>query len=106
MRIKEINGDFIRFDNGMMITYDYQQECYENNYADFKQIENLAYDIDFNEKLIFERVKDSGFRFGSIGTPMFFIPCYSRQNGYYSSNVDIYFNGVEVLNVSGEWIYE
>lgn len=106
MKITNIKNKSINFNNGMAISFDHAQECYEDNYADFKQIENIAYDIDFDEELIFERVKDSGFRFGSIGTPMFFIPCYSRQNGYYSSNVDIYFNGAEVLSVSGEWIYE
>jgi hypothetical protein len=24
---------------------------------------------------------------------MFFVPCYSEQNGYYSSDIDIYLNG-------------
>ena len=30
---------------------------------------------------------------------MFFVPCYSFQNGYYSSDVDIELNGEVVLNV-------
>jgi hypothetical protein len=25
---------------------------------------------------------------------MFFVPCYSSQNGYYSSDIDVYLNGV------------
>lgn len=32
-------------------------------------------------------------------TVMVFVPCYSEQNGYYSSDVDIYYNDKKVLNV-------
>ena len=44
---------------------------------------------EFPVDLTFEKVDGSGFRFG--GTYMFFIPCYSDQNSYYSSNIYIYF---------------
>jgi len=30
---------------------------------------------------------------------MFFVPCYSEQNGYYSSDVDIFFDNNCVLNL-------
>lgn len=29
---------------------------------------------------------------------MFFVPCYSVQNGYYSYEITIMYNGVEVLS--------
>ena len=103
---KAINKESIIFDNGMMITYDHEQDCCEYNYADFYQIEKLAFDTEFGEDLIFEKVDGAGFRFGSKGTPMFFVPCYSAQNGYYSEDVDIYFNGKHVIKVDGEWIDE
>lgn len=32
-------------------------------------------------------------------TRMFFVPCYSEQNGYYSRDVDIYFNDEKVLGL-------
>jgi hypothetical protein len=32
---------------------------------------------------------------------MVFVPCYSEQNGYYSCDVDIYYNGDLVLNTCG-----
>ena len=106
MRIKEINEDFIRFDNGMVITDDHQQECCESNYADFEQIEDLAYNIDFDEELIFEKIDDCGFRFGSKDTPMFFVPCYSEQNGYYTADIDVYFNRKKIMNVFCERIID
>ena len=81
MKIIEVNSEKIMFDNGSTISYD-SEEDYAQNYADFKQLEELAYDIDFNETLYFEYVP-CGFRFGNRGRIMFFIPCYSEQNGYY-----------------------
>lgn len=33
---------------------------------------------------------------------MFFIPCYSDQNGYYSSDIDIFYDGRHVFNVDCE----
>lgn len=102
MKIKEVNGEHILFDNGSEITFDHDQDCCENNFADFEQIEEAAKEFDFAEQLIFEKVEGSGFRFGSVRTYMFFIPCYSEQNGYYSDDIDIYFNGKTVLNLECE----
>lgn len=99
MRIKEITDDKILFNNGNEITYDHRQECCEWNFADFKAIDEPAiYNVDFDENLKFEAVQDAGFRFGSHPLRMFFVPCYSYQNGYYSSDIEIYYNGKQVLN--------
>ena len=103
MRIKDVTYEQILFDNGSCITFDHMRDCCESNFADFYQIENEAMETDFCEELIFEEVEGSGFRFGSKGTHMFFIPCYSHQNGYYSSHVDIYFNYEHVLLVEAEF---
>lgn len=102
MKIKNITEDEILFDNGKDITYDHDQQCCEYNYADFKQLDDLAKDCDFDENLKFEVVDDCGFRFGDE-RQMFFVPCYSEQNGYYSSDVDIYYDGHRVLTVDGDW---
>ena len=37
---------------------------------------------------------------------MYYVPCYSSQNGYYTTEVDIYYNGKCVCNTEGEWIDE
>lgn len=70
MYISEVTDERIIFDNGNFIEYYHEQDCCENNYADFKALENLAYDYDFNECLIFE-YNNYGFRFGDRGR-MFF----------------------------------
>lgn len=96
MRILKINEDFIEFDNGKRIEFDHYQECCENNYADFKQLEPLARDVDFSEPLVFESC-NYGFRFGNPPIYMFFVPCYSEQNGFYSNELDILYDDKEVI---------
>ena len=91
MRIKEITNEKITFDNGNYITFDHDTDCCEWNYADFNYLKDECgiMSFDFPENLEFEVVDGSGFRFG--GARKFFVPCYSDQNGYYSSDIDIYY---------------
>ena len=65
-------------------------------------MEKLAYEVDFDEELDFEAVRDAGFRFGNLPAKMFFVPCYSEQSGCYSIDLDIYFNGKKVIGVECE----
>ena len=104
MKIKSIDDSAITFDNGMDITFDHVADCCEYNYAAFKEVDDLAKNFEFSENLIFERVNDCGFRFGNNFQNMVFVPCYSNQNGYYSSDVDIYYNDKQVLNADCEII--
>lgn len=103
MKIKRIDEECILFDDGSRITYDHTQDCCEYNYADFPQIdEESIYDIVFDKNLRFESVEYAGFRFGSNPTQMVFVPCYSAQNGYYSADIDIYYDDVRVLSFEAE----
>lgn len=104
MKIISVTSDAIIFDNGDEITFDHVEDCCEYNYAAFEEIDDLAKNFEFSENLIFEAVPNSGFRFGDNPQNMVFVPCYSKQNGYYSSNVDIYYNDKQVLNADCDWI--
>ena len=97
MRILNVTEDSIEFDNGKEISFDHDQQCCEINYADFEQLDSLAREVDFSEQLVFESC-DYGFRFGNPPINMFFVPCYSEQNGYYSNELDIWYDGKEVIN--------
>ena len=93
-KIIKTEENLIEFSDGARITCDHEQDCCEWNYADCDQLDDLARGYDFNTaKLTFEAVDGSGFRFGDRPERMFFIPCYSEQNGYYSSDIDVYLNG-------------
>lgn len=105
MKIKQVTDEAIIFDNGNSITFDHEQDCCEYNYADFSILnENVVnYNYDFKENLKFRAVEGMGFKFGSDGR-WIFIPCYSEQNGYYTEEIDIYYNGKRVLNFNAEFV--
>lgn len=105
MKIKEVTDEHILFDDGSEITYDHYCDCCETNYADFEQLDTIARNTEFDSDLVFEEADDFGFRFGNKPNKMFFVPCYSNQNVYYSNDVDIYYKGKEVLTTYGK-VYE
>lgn len=98
MKIKRVTEKEILFDNGNLITYFHYQDCCETNFADFSVLNenNIYYDHNFDTKLQFEFVEDEGFTFGDEVAKIF-IPCYSEQNGYYSTDIEIHYNGKRVL---------
>ena len=102
-KIKEITEEHILFEDGSEITYYHGQDCCEWNYADFEQLDDIARNTVFDtENLKFYYVNKAGFSFGN--DRMFFVPCYSEQNGYYSDDIDILFNGVQVFNFNCKFV--
>ena len=97
MKIAKIDDSAIVFDNGNTITFDHYQDCCEHNYADFEQLDDIARNANFDCNLDFEAINGSGFKFGNKPNKMYFVPCYSVQNGYYTNAIDIYYNGEQVL---------
>ncbi len=103
--ITTINNEEIIFSDGSRISYDHDHDCCEDNYADFEQLDDIARGTDFNTNDMVFKKADCGFMFGNEPTKMFFVPCYSEQNGYYTTDVDIYYNGNEVLETEGKFLY-
>lgn len=99
MKIVSVTDEKILFDNGNSITFDHEQDCCEWNYADFEQLDDVARATEFDPNLDFIPQGDVGFLFGNVPDKMFFVPCYSCQNGYYSNELDIYYNANDVYNV-------
>lgn len=96
MKISAVYHDSIVFDNGDTITFAHTRDCCEDNFADFEQLDDLSRTHDYKLPLVFESVEGSGFRFGDKQW-MAYVPCYSEQNGYYTRDIDIYYNGKRVL---------
>lgn len=97
IQINEVTVDSIIFSDGSELIYKHEQDCCENNYADFGQIDDLALSYSFKTPLKFE-LCDEGFRFGD-GQKWVFVPCYSDQNGYYSNELDIIYNNELIFNI-------
>lgn len=104
MRIVSITEEKILFDNGNTITYDHAQDCCEHNYADFEQLDDIARTTDFDPNLVFFHQNEAGFLFGNLPNKMFFVPCYSCQNGYYTTNLEVYYNNNVVLSMDCQMI--
>lgn len=93
-RIVEFYENLIKFDDGTAITAFHAQDCCEHNYADCAQLDDIARNTAFDtNNLEIEILENQGFRFGNKPSKMFFVPCYSDQNGYYSTNLSIFVNG-------------
>jgi hypothetical protein len=102
-KIKTFEENLLVFDDGTQITCDHVPDCCEYNYARFEDIDDIAKTTDFDtSNLAVETVENAGFRFGNQPNKMFFVPCYSSQNGYYSCNLDIYINNRQVASVDCE----
>lgn len=102
MKIVKITEDAIIFDNNSKITYDHERDCCEYNWADFSVLNKNTINIDYDfPKIKFKAVNELGFKFGVPGH-WIFVPCYSDQNGYYSTDIDIYFNDEKVLTFLAE----
>lgn len=106
MKIEKWNDDYIWFTDGSTISYDHYQECCECNYADFSVLEVFYQDEEFDDFEVIP-VNDCGFLLSLelpkrdttnpdyTSTKKIFIPCYSDQNGYYSSDLTIIIRGPE-----------
>ena len=91
MKIKKVTDEGIWFDNG---SYIYHEEIDDGgvcwNYADWKSIEDEAYNFDFPKVPDFEVVDEVGFKMGRKDVRMFFIPVYSCQSGCYDDRIKVY----------------
>lgn len=103
--ITTLGDEKIIFDNGKEMTYYHEQDCCESVWADFHAIkDDFGFEYKFEEPLLFEAVEGFGFRFGNPGK-MVSVPCYDQQNGYYSSNLTICYDGKPVLEeCPSEWV--
>lgn len=106
-RVIKVTEDEILFDTGDKITYSHEQDCCENNYADFLQVEDELY------RETFECIRVVPVdKYGFILFPYLkndygiFIPCYSEQNGYYTSDISIYVNDKPVINFNCKEVIE
>ena len=106
MKIKSITDERITFDDNSFITFYHCQDCCEYNYADFEYLANECgiMDYEFNPELKFEAVDGNGFSFGDANR-MFFVPCYSYQNGFYSDEITILYSKNEDIDYCNDVVF-
>lgn len=94
MKQIKIFDNKIILSDGTIITYYHTQDCCEETYADFNSLRDTTFEDEVitKESLTLESVEDYGFRINGYG-----VPCYSIQNGYYSSAIAILVDGTAKL---------
>lgn len=111
MKIEKWDDDSILFSDGSSITYDHYADCCECNYADFSVLDVFYNGETFDDYTI--KLEKFGFilvlshalptKFNFAADKRIYIPFYSEQNGYYSSDCDLIVrNKDEVKFVSNE----
>jgi len=104
-KVKEINHEGILFENGAKI-YDYhEQDWCESVYASWQEgLEDTYFKEQVHYEIEIELVEDYGIRINGYG-----IPCYNRQNGYYSSELKIIFekeNGEQIIYDASNYVID
>ena len=91
MKIIEINQDEIIFNNGMKIKQYHRQDCCEEVYADFSQLQDTSILEDTFNNGVFVFPHRFGFVICGDCGYNYYVPCYNIQNGYYSDRLEISF---------------
>lgn len=81
--LTKVDNQRLEFNDGtVVVTWEHQQDCCEDVYADFTQLlDKVGQEF---PNLHIEEVPNSGFRIGGE-----FIPCYNSQNGYYNDQLHL-----------------
>lgn len=95
-KVKSIGTEAIEFENGYSLRHTYEPDCCEYNYADFTSLKDTVFeDMEYSD-IVLEEASYGVLVNGHM------INCYSDQNGYYSSVVEVYLadeNGTKVKGV-------
>lgn len=82
----------IEFSNGNVLVDLHDQDCCENVYADFSNLDSDIMSYDFKDTIKIKEARN-GFKFGD-DRRWFFVPCYNAQNGYYNDALSIAYGSV------------
>ncbi len=96
----------IEFDNKTALIDYHEQDCCEEVYADFSNLDSDV--MNYNFKTINIKPVHYGFKFGD-DRRMFFVPCYNVQNGYYSDVLNIQYGAITkkiIRYAKGKPIYD
>lgn len=82
----------MEFDNSTKIEGDHQQDCCESNYIDFKGSLKDILEVGQEFKTIEIKKDEDTNKYGFdlyLDNVRYPINCYSDQNGYYSSDIEV-----------------
>ena len=100
MKVVSINEVGIIFDNGKVLVDYHEQDCCENVYADWENMQVMgereknyvnAADLDFFDNILesIVPIKELGFYIVTKQGICILVSCYNYQNGYYSDKLSL-----------------
>lgn len=91
-KVVEVKDEYIKFDNGITIFSEHEQDCCEHHYIDFSYVNLDDFDgleFDLSDDKFFNRVDGYGLELIPVSGWGVRIPGYGSNNGYYSSNLSL-----------------
>lgn len=103
MKVVSVDDESLVFDNGLILSSYHESACCESHYLSFSDLrlqdfEGLEFDLSTDK--FFERVEDYGIRLLPINGHPVSIPGYGRNNGYYSSDLNLTLSDGRTFDVS------
>lgn len=92
VKVKELPGDEIVFTDGTRLFSDHDQDCCENHYLDFSNLELTDFEgleFDLSNDNFLQKVDGYGIRLVPLNGHAVSIPGYGSNNGYYSTNLTL-----------------
>jgi len=91
-KVIKVDSDSIKFDNGVLLISEHNQDCCENHYLDFTHLkledfEGMEFDLENDN--FFTRIENYGISLNPINNFPVRIPGYGYNNGYYSSDLSL-----------------
>lgn len=91
--IEESDGDYVEFDNGLVLSSYHNMDCCENNYLDFSQFKvGMKFPAinSINDIKKYIKLHEDGIVMTTIEGLPIWSQARSEQNGYYSNSVGIF----------------
>ena len=92
LKVARIENDVLIFEDGTKLYSNHEQDCCENHYLDFSNLDISDFDdLEFNltNDSFFKRIKEYGIELIPIKGHSVKIAGYGSNNGYYSSDIDL-----------------
>jgi len=87
-----VKDEYIQFDNGAKLYSYHDQDCCENHYLNFADLQLSDFDgleFDLSGEEFFKRIEDYGIELIPIDGHSVKIAGHGSNNGYYSSNLSL-----------------
>lgn len=102
VRVVNIWPESLQFDNGVILSSCHESDCCESHYLSFTDLALDEFDeleFDLTSDKFFERIEGYGIALKPLSGHPVRIPGYGYNNGYYSSNLDLFLSDDKGLSI-------